>query len=120
MTSWEDAIKTDDAGDGSAWSAAHAKYHDYFRSMTQLQDFEDVLMLDTKGNVVYSAYKGVDLGTNLFDGPYKLSNLSQAYRTDDGPERRGRCRDRRLRAIQPEPRQPRRDGRSRRSPTAAR
>jgi class 3 adenylate cyclase len=77
---WEDAIKNDDAGDGSAWSAAHAKYHDYFRSMTELQDFEDVLMLDTEGNVVYSAYKGVDLGTNLFTGPYHLSNLSEAYR----------------------------------------
>ena len=47
--------------------------------MTELQDFEDVLMLDTEGNVVYSAYKGVDLGTNLFDGPYRLSNLSEAY-----------------------------------------
>jgi class 3 adenylate cyclase len=77
---WEDAIQNDDAGDGSAWSAAHAKYHDYFRSMTELQDFEDVLMLDTEGNVVYSAYKGVDLGTNLFEGPYHLSNLSEAYR----------------------------------------
>ncbi|GAA1982579.1 adenylate/guanylate cyclase domain-containing protein [Microbacterium pumilum] len=77
---WEEAIQNEDAGDGSAWSAAHAKYHDYFRTMTQLQDFEDVLMLDTQGNVVYSAYKGVDLGTNLFDGPYRLSNLSTAYR----------------------------------------
>ena len=47
--------------------------------MTELQDFEDVLMLDTEGNVVYSAFKGVDLGTNLFDGPYRLSNLSEAY-----------------------------------------
>ncbi|GAA1944206.1 adenylate/guanylate cyclase domain-containing protein [Microbacterium deminutum] len=79
--SWEDAIKTADAGDGSAWSQAHARYHAYFRSMTQLQQFEDVLVLDTAGNVVYSAYKGVDLGTNLFDGPYKLSNLAQAYRS---------------------------------------
>ena len=77
---WEEAILTDDAGDGSAWSAAHAKYHDYFRAMTQLQDFEDVLMIDTQGNVVYSAFKGVDLGTNLLEGPYRLSNLSEAYR----------------------------------------
>lgn len=77
---WEDAILTADAGDGSAWSAAHAQYHPYYRAMTELQDFEDVLMLDTHGNVVYSAYKGVDLGTNLFDGPYRLSNLAAAYR----------------------------------------
>ena len=78
---WETAIQTEDAGDGSAWSAAHARFHDYYKGMTELQDFEDVLMIDTEGNVVYSAFKGVDLGTNLFDGPYRLSNLSEAYRT---------------------------------------
>ncbi|WP_298745120.1 adenylate/guanylate cyclase domain-containing protein [uncultured Microbacterium sp.] len=79
--SWEDAIKTDDAGDGSALSAAHAKYHPYFRAMTQLQDFEDVLMIDPAGNVIYTAFKGVALGTNLIAGPYRLSNLAEAYRT---------------------------------------
>lgn len=77
---WEEAILTGDAGDGSAWSHAHARYHPYYRAMTELQDFEDVLMIDTEGNVVYSAFKGVDLGTNLFDGPYRLSNLAVAYR----------------------------------------
>jgi class 3 adenylate cyclase len=78
--SWEDAIVVDDAGDGSAWSAAHAQYHDYYRAMTELQRFEDVLMLDMQGNVVYTAFKGVDLGANLLDGPYRLSNLADAYR----------------------------------------
>jgi class 3 adenylate cyclase len=77
---WEDAILTADAGDGSSWSQAHARYHPYYRAMTELQDFEDVLMLDTEGNVVYTAFKGVDLGTNLFEGPYRLSNLAAAYR----------------------------------------
>ena len=78
---WQKAIATDDAGDGSAWSAAHAEYHPYFRAMTQLQDFEDVLIVDLDGDVVYTAYKGVDLGTNLMTGPYRLSNLASAYRT---------------------------------------
>ncbi len=78
--SWEDAILSNGAGDGSAWTAAHEKYHAYFRAMTQLQQFEDVLMIDTDGNVVYTAFKGVDLGTNLLEGPYRLSNLSEAYR----------------------------------------
>lgn len=77
---WEQAIQVDDAGDGSAWSTAHADFHEYYRAMTELQDFEDVLMLDTRGNVVYSAFKGVDLGTNLFEGPYRLTNLADAYR----------------------------------------
>lgn len=78
---WEAAIATDDAGDGSAWSAAHARFHPYSRAMTELQDFEDVLMIDLDGTVVYTAYKGVDLGTNLATGPYRLSNLADAYRT---------------------------------------
>ncbi len=77
---WSQAILSDGSGDGSAWTAAHRRYHPYYRAMTQLHDFEDVVMLDTAGNVVYTAYKGVDLGTNLFDGPYRLSNLAQAYR----------------------------------------
>lgn len=78
---WEAAIAVDDAGDGSAWSATHARVHEYYRAMTELQSFEDVLMIDAKGNVVYSAYKGVDLGTNLLTGPYRLSNLAEAYTT---------------------------------------
>lgn len=77
--SFEESIATDDAGDGSAWSAANAEYHDQFRRITELLDFEDVLLIDTKGNVVYSAYKGVDLGTNLQSGPYAFSNLAAAY-----------------------------------------
>lgn len=79
-TTWEEATLADDAEDGSAWSVAHRQFHPYYRAMTELQDFEDVLMIDTEGNVVYTAFKGVDLGTNLFDGPYRLSNLAEAYR----------------------------------------
>lgn len=74
-----DAIAVDDAGDGSEWSQAHALYHDYFRRMTELFNYEDVLLLDTQGNVVYSAYKGVDLGTNLDTGPLHRTNLATAY-----------------------------------------
>ncbi|MBP1078265.1 class 3 adenylate cyclase [Microbacterium terrae] len=80
FASWEEAVLSDGAGDGSAWSEAHQRYHPYYRAMTELLDYEDVLMLDTDGNVVYSAFKGVDLGTDLFDGPYQLSNLATAYR----------------------------------------
>ena len=67
-------------------------------------------MLDTEGNVVYSAFKGVDLGTNLFEGPYRLSNLSEAYRTAMDRNIVGDVVHRRLRRLQPEPRQSRRVG----------
>ena len=73
------AIAINDAGDGSAWSEAHTKYHDFFRRMTELFRFEDVLLIDATGNIVYTAYKGVDLGSNLENGPLHLTNLAAAY-----------------------------------------
>jgi hypothetical protein len=76
---FDDAIKVNDAGDGSAWSAAHAKYHDYFRQLVTRFAYEDALLLDNNGNVVYSAYSGVDLGTNVRTGPYRGSALASAY-----------------------------------------
>lgn len=76
----EDAISLDDARDGSAWSAANARYNDYFREIVNRFKFEDALLIDTSGTVVYSAYKGVDLGTNVLNGPYRGSNLTTAYK----------------------------------------
>jgi class 3 adenylate cyclase len=76
---WDKAIRFDDAGDGSAWSAANARFNDYFREIVLRFQFEDVLLLDTSGNVVYTAYKGVDLGTNLLTGPYREGELREAY-----------------------------------------
>ncbi|RDH79394.1 HAMP domain-containing protein [Mycolicibacterium moriokaense] len=76
---WDKAIRNDDAHDGSAWSAANARFNDFFRTMALRFTFEDILLLDTAGNVVYSAYKGVDLGTNILTGPYRSSALRDVY-----------------------------------------
>ncbi|MGX9792002.1 adenylate/guanylate cyclase domain-containing protein [Mycobacterium sp. MMS18-G62] len=73
------AVTVDDAHDGSAWSAANARYQDFFRQIVQRFEFQDVLLLDTRGNVVYTAYKDVDLGTNILSGPYNTSLLRGAY-----------------------------------------
>lgn len=75
------AIEVNDAGDGSAWSADHARYHGFFRQVVQANNFDDALLVDPEGNVVYTAYKGVDLGTNLLTGPYKDSGLEEALRS---------------------------------------
>ena len=72
------AVRT--AGDPSAWSAANARFQPFFADLTTRFGFEDSLLLDTNGNVVYSAYKGAELGTNLFAGPYRTSLLADAYR----------------------------------------
>ena len=76
---WDKAIRFDDARDGSAWSAANARFNDFFREIVLRFEFEDALLLDTRGNVVYTAYKGVDLGTNILTGPYREGGLRDAY-----------------------------------------
>lgn len=77
---YDAALAVDDAKDGSAWSAANAKFQDYFRQSVNQLGFDDALLLNTSGDVVYSAYKSSDLGTNVLTGPLNESNLSTAYR----------------------------------------
>jgi len=73
------AIAVDDARDGSAWSAANARYQSFFREIVKRFAFEDALVLDARGNVVFSAHKNTDLGTNILTGPYRSSKLREAY-----------------------------------------
>ncbi|WP_077088674.1 adenylate/guanylate cyclase domain-containing protein [Mycobacterium rhizamassiliense] len=68
-----------DAGDGSAWSAANARFDFYMRGIVTRFDYHDVLLLDNQGDVVYSVDKGPDLGTNILTGPYRESKLRDAY-----------------------------------------
>jgi class 3 adenylate cyclase len=74
-----DSLPVVDAGDGSAWSAANARFDFYLRGIVTRFDYRDALLLDTQGNVVYSVMKGPDLGTNILTGPYRESNLRDAY-----------------------------------------
>ncbi|WP_370332566.1 adenylate/guanylate cyclase domain-containing protein [Mycolicibacterium hippocampi] len=72
-------IEVDDAGDNSAWSVANNRFNNFFRTVVNRFEFEDALLIDTQGNVVYSANKGVDLGTNVLDGPFRGGDLTEAF-----------------------------------------
>jgi class 3 adenylate cyclase len=71
--------KVDNADDGSAWSAANARFNSFFREIVTRFQYGDGLLLDTNGNVVYCVNKDADLGTNILTGPYRQSNLRVAY-----------------------------------------
>lgn len=77
---FEAAARVRSAGDPSQWSLLNSRYQEFFADFAQRFGFDDIMLLDTDGNVVYSVYKGVDLGTNLFTGPYRSSTYSEAYR----------------------------------------
>lgn len=74
------SVKIQSAGDPSAWSKFNARYQPFFSDFALRFGFDDALLLDTDGNVVYSTYKQVDLGANVLSPAYKASNLAAAYR----------------------------------------
>ena len=71
----------DDAGDGSAYSASHARVHPLLRNIADRFAYYDLFVIDANtGAVVYSVFKETDFATNLLDGPYRNSGLAEAFR----------------------------------------
>lgn len=77
---FDEALATPGADDGTAYSAAAARYGDYLSRLVETVGYEDLLVMNLDGDVVYSAYKGVDMGSNLLEGPFRESLLADAYR----------------------------------------
>lgn len=60
----------------------HTKHHPELQNFRERFDFYDVFLIEPdNGTVVYSAFKEIDFGTSLFDGPHRDSGLAQAVRT---------------------------------------
>lgn len=74
-----DSATHDDRHNSRAWSAANARFDSYFRDMVTRFGYQDAMLLDARGNVVYSVNKGPDLGTNIVAGPYRKSKLRVGY-----------------------------------------
>jgi class 3 adenylate cyclase len=68
-----------DAGDGSDWSAASARFHDYLSRMASLLKYGDLALIDSGGRVVYTVGKHVDLGASLTSGSYSFTSLATGF-----------------------------------------
>jgi class 3 adenylate cyclase len=73
--------------DPSAWAVAANRYDPFFEKIVSLFGYGDALLIDPAGNVVYSAKKRADLGTNVLSGPYEQGNLHEAYAKAMGADR---------------------------------
>ncbi len=69
----------EDAGDTSRYTAAHARHHPAQTRYLENFGYEDLLLIDTRGNVVYTVGKDEVFGTNLVSGPYQDSKLATLY-----------------------------------------
>ncbi len=78
----------DYAKDGSFYSQAHKKYHDWFRHFLRQRDYYDIFLIAPNGDLVYSVFKEADFATNLNTGPWKDSDLGNAFRAaKDNPSK---------------------------------
>jgi anti-anti-sigma regulatory factor/HAMP domain-containing protein len=71
----------DAADDASSYSMAHRRYHPLIRNFLERFGYYDIFLADHEtGSIVYSVFKEVDFGTSLLSGPYRESNLAEAFR----------------------------------------
>jgi class 3 adenylate cyclase len=80
FTDFDQALAQNDGHDGTAFSQDAQDYGSYLTRLVSQVGYDDVLLMNLSGDVVYSAYKGTDLGTNILTGPYKNSLLTAAYK----------------------------------------
>jgi class 3 adenylate cyclase len=67
----------DAAGDGSAYSRIHRRYHPIFRKIIEKFGYYDMFLIDPQGTVVYTVFKETDFTTNFETGAYRASNLAR-------------------------------------------
>lgn len=66
-----------DAGDGSDYTKAHAKYQKFFEGIVQKFGYYDVFLINYKtGDIIYSYFKETDFATNRLQGFYAQSALT--------------------------------------------
>ncbi len=68
------------AGDPSAWTKLNERYQPFFSDFASRFPFDDAMLIDTDGNIVYSTLKQTDLGANVNSGPFKTTKLAEGFR----------------------------------------
>ncbi|MBB4955705.1 methyl-accepting chemotaxis protein [Agrobacterium vitis] len=61
------------------YDSNHTKYHPLLRMALQQYGYNDVLLIDPKGNVVYSVQKNDEYGANVEDASLKDGPLANAF-----------------------------------------
>ncbi len=62
------------------YSGLHSVYHPIIRSYLKAFGYDDIVLIDLDGNVVYSVIKETGFATNFQYGPYRDTNLGKVYR----------------------------------------
>ncbi len=61
------------------YDLVHERIHDYFYQITEQRAYEDIMLLDPDGNIIYTTYKESDLGVNVLEGTMARTSLAEAF-----------------------------------------
>lgn len=77
----------DRATEDSEYNTVHGRFHPELRQFISQLGYHDIFLISPNGDLVYTAYKGQDYATNLIMGPWKDTDLGEAFRVArDNPE----------------------------------
>ncbi|MFN6107766.1 MAG: adenylate/guanylate cyclase domain-containing protein [Planctomycetaceae bacterium] len=76
----EEKMKTEKANLDQPYDQVHARFHENLSAFASSFGFEDLMLMDLEGNLVYTAAKTVEFGTNLVNGPYADTHLGELFR----------------------------------------
>jgi len=62
-----------------AYHDTHERYHAWFQPLTHARAYQDLFIVDNKGNVIYSVYKEKDFATNLINGQWKDTAFAKIF-----------------------------------------
>ncbi len=68
-----------DPDNGLSYSSRHLGKHAQMLSFKKQLDVDDILLVNAKGDVVYSIQKNIEFATSLTNGPLKDSSLARAH-----------------------------------------
>jgi diguanylate cyclase (GGDEF)-like protein len=75
------------ADDNSQYSFFHRKKHPLLSTLTNIDSYYDLFLINTQGDLIYSVDKEIDFATNLKTGPWRETQLARLFkRINDSPQ----------------------------------
>ena len=72
-------VVVSETGESVSYRDVHAKYHPYFHKLMEEKGYNDVLLLDRNGSIIYSVSKRADFAANALAGAMAGTSLSHAF-----------------------------------------
>lgn len=64
---------------GLEYYNVHDKYHDYFRKIANDFKYNDLLLVDLSGNVIYSYKKNIDFSSSISSGAFSNTEIAAVF-----------------------------------------